>query len=50
MAHLGDVFVFVGGGVVLVLDRIPVLFLPYNKTYGVGVFCSFPNPNRGNPV
>ena len=48
MAHLGDVFV--GGGGVLVLDRVPVLFLPYNKTYGVGVFCSFPNPNRGYPV
>ena len=39
-----------GGGGVLVLDRVPVLFLPYNKTYGVGVFCSFPNPNRGYPV
>jgi len=48
MAHLGDVFV--GGGVVLMLDRIPVLFLPYNKTDGVGVHCSFPNPNMGFPV
>ncbi len=33
----------------LVLDGIPVLFLPY-KTYGVGVFRSRPNPMRGIPV
>ncbi len=37
------------GGVVLVLDGIPVLFLP-QKTYGVGVFRSLPNPMRGIPV
>ena len=32
-----------------VLDGIPVLFLQY-KTYGAGVCCSHPNPNRGYPV
>ena len=31
------------GGVVLMLDKIPVLFLPL-EIYGVGVFCSCPNP------
>ncbi len=39
------VMMFVGG-VVSVLDGIPVLFLPY-KTYRAGVFCFHPNPNSG---
>ncbi len=34
------------GVVVSVLDRILVLFLLY-KFYGVGFFCSRPNPYRG---
>jgi hypothetical protein len=42
--QLTMVMMFVGGGgVVLVLDGILVLFLPY-KTYGAGVFRSRPNP------
>jgi hypothetical protein len=36
-------------GVVSVLDRIPILFLPY-KTYGAGVLCSCHNPSRGKAV
>ena len=40
------VMMFVGRGVVLVLDGIPVQFL--YKTYGEGVFR--PDPNRGYPV
>jgi len=46
--RLTMVMMFVGG-VVSVLDGIPVLFLPY-KTYRVGVFRSPPNPMRGIPV
>ena len=38
-------FVFVGG-VVLMFDGLLVLFLLY-KIYGVGVFRSRPNPNKG---
>ena len=45
LAHHGD---DVCGGVVSVLDGIPVLFLPYKyKTYSAGDFRSRPNPNRG---
>ncbi len=43
--RLTMVMMFVGG-VVLVLDGIPILFLTY-KTYGAGVFCFCPNPNSG---
>ncbi len=43
--RLTMVMMFVGG-VVLVLDGIPILFLMY-KTYGAGVFCFCPNPNSG---
>jgi hypothetical protein len=43
--QLTMVMIFVGG-VVSVLDGIPVLFLPY-KTYGAGFFCFRPNPNSG---
>jgi hypothetical protein len=32
--------------VVAMLDRTPVLFILF-KTYGGGVSCSCPNPNRG---
>ena len=43
--RLTMVMMFVGG-VVLVLDGIPILFLTY-KTYGAGVFCFCPYPDRG---
>ena len=42
------VMMFVGG-VVLVLDGIRLLFLPY-KTYGAGVFRSCLNPYSGKAV
>ena len=42
------VMMFVGG-VVLVLDGIPVLFL-LQETYDVGVFCPPPNQNSGYAV
>ena len=37
------------GGVVMMLDRIIVLFLLY-ETYRAGVFLSRPNPNRGKAL
>jgi hypothetical protein len=42
------VMMFVGG-VVLLFDRLLVLFLQW-KIYDVGVFCSCPNPYRGKAV
>ena len=43
------VVMFVGGVLVMMIDGIIVLFLLY-ETYGVGVFCSRPNPYRGKAV